>query len=232
MPTDRMSHRERFLTAVTHGTPDRVPACPCLSNMVPAKRTGRPFWDVYYYHDPPLWKAYLDAARHFDLDGRMIYGGLEFDYDPADTAGVETHTEVIERTDEHLRTRTVQTTPAGELVSETVYQAGNPPTTVVKPVKDIAADLPAVCALTPRPIGCTHELADTIRSAAGEDAVFCLPLGYPGFHAFTDLFDGGLEAAVDAFLARPDLFEELRATMHAASVRKAEMMLDYRPDIL
>jgi len=231
MRRDELTHRRRFLVAVNHQTPDRVPACPCLSNMVPARRTGRPFWDVFLHGDPPLWQAYLETARHFDIDGRLIYGGLRFTYGP-DAARVETRQEIIARSDDAIRTRTVQTTPFGQLVSETVYQAGNPPTDVVKPIKDIVGDLPAAKCLFPLPTGYTHELADAMRAAAGEDAVFCLSLGYPGFHAFSEMFDGGLEAATFAFMDHPDLFEELRATMHAAIVRKAELMLDYRPDIL
>jgi len=37
--------------------------------MVPARRTGKPFWDIYVYQDPPLWKAYIDACKYYDIDG-------------------------------------------------------------------------------------------------------------------------------------------------------------------
>jgi len=231
MKKDQMTHRQRFLAAVLHQAPDRVPACPCLSNMVPARRTGRPFWDVYLFNTPPLWQAYLETARHFDIDARLIYGGVQFTYGP-DAAKVEAKTDILSRSAEAVTTRTVQSTPFGQLTSETVYQAGNPPTATVKPIKDIAADLPAFKCLFPLPTGYSADKADAMRKSAGEDAVFCLSLGYPGFHAFSDVFHGGLEAATYAFMDHPELFEELRQTMHAATVRKAELMLDYRPDIL
>jgi uroporphyrinogen decarboxylase len=48
---------------------DCVPVCPDISNMVPAKLTGKPFWDIYLYQDPPLWKAYINAVKYFDIDG-------------------------------------------------------------------------------------------------------------------------------------------------------------------
>ena len=52
-----------------HGQiPDCVPVCPDISNMIPARLTGKPFWDIYVYKDPPLWKAYIDAAKYFDID--------------------------------------------------------------------------------------------------------------------------------------------------------------------
>ncbi|RMD84001.1 MAG: hypothetical protein D6820_01600, partial [Lentisphaerae bacterium] len=80
-----MTPRERIL-AVLHGEiPDCVPCCPDISNMVPARLTGKPFWDIYAYQDPPLWKAHIDALNYFDLDG-----GFELFADPlADDHGWE-----------------------------------------------------------------------------------------------------------------------------------------------
>ena len=63
-----MNSRERFLTALTGGIPDRVPVAPDISNMVPCRLTGKPFWDIYLHGDPPLWKAHLDANRRFGYD--------------------------------------------------------------------------------------------------------------------------------------------------------------------
>ena len=37
--------------------------------MVPCRRTGKPFWDIYAYQDPPLWKAHIDALKSYDIDG-------------------------------------------------------------------------------------------------------------------------------------------------------------------
>ena len=60
-----MTSRERFLTAMrAGGIPDRVPVTPDISNYIPCKRTGRPFWDIYFKNEVPLWKAYLNAADY------------------------------------------------------------------------------------------------------------------------------------------------------------------------
>ncbi|MDZ4197662.1 MAG: hypothetical protein U1E27_00075, partial [Kiritimatiellia bacterium] len=141
-----MSPRERFLTAVKHGTPDRVPACPCLSNMVPARRTGKPFWEVYLHKNPPLWRAYLEAARYYGIDGRMIYGGLGFE---SSQNPVSRETTVLEQDESRIRTRTVLHTPAGDLYSETLYTADNPPSTSVKLIKNIETDFPKLRHLYP-----------------------------------------------------------------------------------
>lgn len=61
--------RQRLKSILAGEVPDCVPVCPDISNMVPCRLTGKPFWDIYVRQDPPLWKAYIDAARRFDIDG-------------------------------------------------------------------------------------------------------------------------------------------------------------------
>jgi uroporphyrinogen decarboxylase len=66
-----MTSRERLLAVFNHRLPDRVPTTPDISNMVPCRLTGKPFWDIYLYQDPPLWKAYIDAVKKLGIDGFM-----------------------------------------------------------------------------------------------------------------------------------------------------------------
>jgi len=80
-----MSHRHRLLTVLRGGIPDCVPVAPDFSNMIPARLTGRPFWDLYLYNDPPIWDAYVDCAKRFDIDSVMDgYFPLRFagEFDP------------------------------------------------------------------------------------------------------------------------------------------------------
>ena len=63
-----MTNRQRLLAVLRGEIPDCVPVCPDMSNMIPCRLTGKPFWDMYLYNDPPMWKAYIDCARHFNID--------------------------------------------------------------------------------------------------------------------------------------------------------------------
>ncbi len=79
-----MTNRERLIAVMKGEIPDCVPVCPDISNMVPARLTGKPFWDIYLYQDPPLWKAYIDAVKYFNIDGGYelyefgdLFGDLE-----------------------------------------------------------------------------------------------------------------------------------------------------------
>ena len=47
-----MTPRQRLKIVMAGGIPDRVPVEPDISNMIPARLTGRPFWDIYVYQNP------------------------------------------------------------------------------------------------------------------------------------------------------------------------------------
>jgi uroporphyrinogen decarboxylase len=66
-----MTPRERLLTVLNGKIPDCVPVAPDFSNMIPTRLTGKPFWDLYLYNDPPIWEAYIAAAKHFNIDSLM-----------------------------------------------------------------------------------------------------------------------------------------------------------------
>ena len=71
-----LTSRERMLLAIRNQQPDVVPVAPDMSNMIPCRLTGKPFWDIYLHEDPPLWKAYVDAVRHFQTLKGMRDSGM------------------------------------------------------------------------------------------------------------------------------------------------------------
>ena len=80
-----MTSRERLQTLLRGEIPDCVPVAPDFSNMIPARLTGKPFWDLYLYKDPPIWEAYIDTAKHFDIEAVMDgYFPIKYpsDFDP------------------------------------------------------------------------------------------------------------------------------------------------------
>ncbi len=66
-----MTSRERLQIILSGKIPDCVPVAPDFSNMIPAKLTGKPFWDLYLYQDPPIGEAYIDCAKYFNIDSLM-----------------------------------------------------------------------------------------------------------------------------------------------------------------
>lgn len=224
-----MTSRERMLIAMTSGQPDRVPAAPDISNMIPCRLTGKPFWDIYLHGDPPLWRAYVDAVRHFGIDGWFTYGTIEFH---RRTDQRQWSTETVSRTSERIVTRTTCRTPAGDLVSETTYYVADPPTLTRKWITDIRADMAKLRYFFPKITGYDAAPLQEMRAYLGEDGALGACVGLPGFHDLFGWFDGGLEAVAYAWADRPDDVRELTSWQQADLLRQAEMLLDARPDFL
>ena len=121
-----LTSRERLQTVLAGGIPDCVPVAPDTSNMIPAKRTGKPFWDLYLYQDPPIWLAYIDCVKHFGFDSLMDgYVPIDFDEDPG-----EWKQAIVFKSPERIVTQAYRRAN-GKLFwanNVTVYYVADPPT--------------------------------------------------------------------------------------------------------
>ena len=130
-----MNSRQRLLTVLQGGIPDCVPVAPDFSNMIPARLTGKPFWDLYLYNDPPIWEAYIQAAKHFDIDSVMDgYFPLTFADEEIDE-GWEDY--IVYRSPERIVTQAGRRENGGMAWRRvvTVYYVADPPTANVPPAK-------------------------------------------------------------------------------------------------
>jgi uroporphyrinogen decarboxylase len=124
-----------MLTAMTGGTPDRVPASPDTNWMIPARLGGGPFWDVYLHHDPPIWKAYNDCVRYYGLDGFSHHGVCQIPPHPE----TERSRRTLEESDERIVIENTFRCPAGTLTQQTTFLPRDCPTTTQKWITDFAA---------------------------------------------------------------------------------------------
>jgi uroporphyrinogen decarboxylase len=222
-----ITSRERLL-ALLHGeVPDCVPVCPDISNMVPARLTGKPFWDIYVYQDPPLWKAHIDAIKHFDLDG-----GFEL-YAFGDLFGDAEHTwtdRIVDRRLDGSFVTQAYCEETGEWHRYVrVHTVDNPPATNVKP-ETIGLPLTptgweAIAGVREWPTGLA--LWRRIREEMGDHGIVGMPSG-----ASTLLVRNAEE--VYAFHDDPRPFYERRERMLALVDQRLERIaqLDVRPDFL
>ncbi|MDY7011231.1 MAG: hypothetical protein SVV80_10845 [Planctomycetota bacterium] len=70
-----MTPRERLLKVLGGGIPDCVPVAPEFSNMIPARLTGKPFWDLYLYNGPADMEGIYrrrQAFRYRRSNGRIF----------------------------------------------------------------------------------------------------------------------------------------------------------------
>lgn len=223
-----MTSRERMLTAIKHGKPDRVPVTPDLSNMIPCRLTGRPFWDIYLYNRITKYEAYTKAVEYFGFDG-WFFGGVP----SYKRAGQPTaRSAVIAKNSDSIITQTVYRTADGDLTEETVFRIADSPAKRRRVIKDIEKDFVKLKHFYSEIIDYNTEEVEYKRELAGEKGIFCMMLPYPGMHHFNDFFDGGLTEAVFAHSDHPEIFEEWEQIMRRDLVRQAEIILESKPDVL
>ncbi len=226
-----MTSRERLLTVMRGGIPDCVPVAPDFSNMIPARMTGKPFWDLYLYNDPPIWEAYIDCARHFGIDAVMDgYFPFRWPSDEADARPWQTF--IVDRDAERIVTQACRVENDRRVWQEqvNVYYVADPPTCGVNPAK---IGLPAIPS--------RYEPVEDIKPA---------DTGIAGLRRTKELLgDQGLlgvfitysniacnEEAIYHFHDHPEALEQVKADRLAAVERRfADLMAlpaEDRPDFL
>lgn len=216
-----------MLTAMRHGVPDTVPVSPDISNMIPCRLTGKPFWQVYYDQDPPLWRAYADAVRFFGFDGWQMHASLNYQYKNAQWSFSN---DIVSRTDDRFVLRTTCHTPTGDLWQETTYYPDNPPVVTSNWIKNLKDDMPKLRYMLPEIAGYDPSPLREQMDYVGDSGVVSGCISVPGLHDMVFWFDGGVESAVYAEVDYPDEFQELVSMQSEHYLRMAEMMIDAKPD--
>jgi uroporphyrinogen decarboxylase len=195
--------------------------------MVPARLTGKPFWEIYVYQDPPLWKAYIEACKSFDIDG-----GFEV-YQFGDLYG---------DLDEHWVDRIVHRRADGSFVTQEyclesgqwskhvrVHTADNPPATNILPSKIGLPEVPTsweeITGVREWPTG--FELWKLIKAEMGDQGIVGMPSG-----ASTVILANPED--IYAYYDNPRPFIEKRERMVERAERRLAQIaqLDFKPDFL
>ena len=173
-----MNARTRFLAALKNEIPDRVPVAPDISNMIPCRLTGKPFWDIYLHGDPPLWLAHLNANRKFGFDAWFYRGSLNLHIE---STNVVTH-KVVSRTAERIVRETQVANSKGEISQQTCFFIADSPWTVSKWIKNPIVDIPCYLESQGRVTGYTTDTIERMRREIKGEYAFGFRLNYPGYH--------------------------------------------------
>lgn len=223
-----MTSRERMLTAMRGGTPDRVPASPDINWMIPARLMGGPFWDVYFHGKPPIWKAYNDAVRHFGIDGFSHHGVYEMPPLP----GAEYSQRIVKQDEDILITEDTLRCPAGTLTQETTYMRRECPSPTRKWITDFSAQYDCLPYLMFGDVTrITFDKYRLIREDMGESGVVGMCMLLP------TLLTQWREPVESAFFDYFDHHDKLAAfigqwTDHLVSIAQAIIDQDVRPDFV
>ena len=235
----KMTSKERMLTAFRNQQPDMVPVSPDISNMIPAKLTKKPFWDIYLYGDPPLWKAYIEAVKYYKIDGWQYGGHLgplmesTKELKPINRSDKRKFRNVIlSKTHNAITVRTYCSTPKGELWSETIFFRDQPPWTTRKYFKDFEKEFGHLEYFYPDPSNLSGDAYWAMANAMGDLGTTGLCVGLPGFQDLFGLIDGGLEEICRLYMQKHDLIEEYRKMRHEWIVSYVERGLEIQPEFL
>lgn len=222
-----MTPRQRMLTAIANGVPDRVPVAPDISCMVPVRVSGRSYIDVFVHDDPPLWRAYLAAAAQFGIDAWFTYAGVVFA-----TEGVETTWRwIVDEPDRKVRETTFHTRE-GPLTECVLIGNDKPPVRVKKMIEEVDRDWPRFkCLLGPIAAADTS-LIPVQREALGERGALGAGIATPGFQIWNEYFVGGIETLSCLAVDRPALLDELRELHHARLMSELDYLVRARPDFV
>lgn len=227
-----MTPKERFLAAIAHKLPDRVPVTPDISNYIPCKLTGLPFWDIYFKNDVPLWKAYLAAASHYGIEGWMAScTNAPLIHEDAPVERTSKCTFVKDR--DAMLKRTVTKTPAGDLTEELTCFRHDPPSPTDKPVKDIARDLKAFFISQPMPKALDMPVWNAMHAECDRRGfAFGVCLSYPGFQHWSWSVHRGVELLAYAEMDTPALLEEWCERDTAIGTKTLELVIAAKPDYI
>ena len=219
---ESMTGRERMIMAMRNLQPDRIPAAPDISVMIPTRLTGKPFWELEINENPPIWKAYTDAMKYFGIDGWLVWGRLDYTF----KSQVTFEKKIIRRDPERWDVQTIIHTPDGDLSMVLACPFDNPATLVEKPVKNLNKDFKKLRHLFSDVTGYDKSIYLEQKKEIGENGIICCYIDPPGFQNYVDLFHGGLEEISYAYYDYPELFLELVAMHEKVAVKKMEMAID------
>jgi uroporphyrinogen decarboxylase len=220
-----MTKRERLLAVLRGEIPDCVPACPDISNMVPAKLTGKPFWDIYLFQDPPLWKAYIDAVKYFDIDGGFemySFGDLFSDEEKWETR-------IVSRDNDRIITRDFNEETGEWHKYVVVHSRSNPPSTEILPHKVGQPDIPTswekLTGVKEWPTG--FELWNMIKKEMGNHGIVGMQSGMK-----TLILEGPDD--IYEYFAHPEKYHLIRDKMIEKVENRMKIIrnLEVKPDFL
>lgn len=215
-----------------NGVPDRVPCAPDISNYIPCKRSGLPFWEIYFEGMLPLWKAYSDAASHYGFDMWIAASaGISFVYGNRKVDIVKQHTYDAER--DAMLESTTYTTPDGNLEEQQLCYRHEPPMHIARIIKDPEQDWRKYRWMLSPPTAIDTIELQQIRSECEEKGqAFGCTMGYPGFHAWEGSITGGISTLSYLQFDNPQFLERWCDLEFESGTVALELFLAEKPDYI
>ena len=172
-----MTARERLLSALRLKRIDRVPVSPDISIIYPAMYSGKPFWEVLLYENPPVWKIIADLGEEYGFDVM-----LQVPMDKSSTEQEIESTKIIEKNEDCQLVEHIYYTPYGQLTQTVQYPISEAPWRTVALVKDVEEDMKKILALFQNPQGKGIANIEKAKKYIGDRGLVGDYIGVPSYY--------------------------------------------------
>jgi uroporphyrinogen decarboxylase len=227
-----MNSKDRFLAAISNEIPDRVPCTPDISNYIPGKRSGLPFWDIYFKEKLPLWKAYIEACNNFGID-QWVASVFDTPVDSTNS-NFEVHTRLKYDQSKDAMIKDVEyDTPDGKLDEQFICFRQEPPARLSRLIKDFDRDWQRYKWLILPPTSLDVGKMEEVRSLCREHGqAFGCSIGYPGFHMWEGSVEGSIETLTFRYFDDPASLDRWFEHDLEFGTKKMELLLAEKPDYI
>ncbi len=227
-----MTSKERFMAVLKGQIPDRVPVIPDISNYIPCKYTGLPFWDIYFTRKATQWRAYMDVCDYYGVD-HWVGCCVDMPVKPINSR-VEWESNITMDDDRDAAIRTsIAHTPDGDLESREICFRGEPPAMLKKLMNTLEDDWAKYRWLLQEEYEADIDTLNEIRAECDKrDQAFSVCLSYPGFQNWNTYLEDALMALSVAHMDTPDVLEEWAKLEQDMLVRKMELAIAAKPDYI
>jgi uroporphyrinogen-III decarboxylase len=170
--------------------------------LYPAKYSGKPYWEVLYEADPPVWKMTADLAGRFGFDA-MIQVAL----DKSAAERERESAEVIEKTEDHRLVKYSYRTEEGLLEESVLYPADSAPWRREPLVKNVEEDYRKILALLRDPGEREAQSISDAKEYLGDHGIVGDYLGVPSFSWC--LLRGSIQDAIMDYYDYPEIMNRI-----------------------
>jgi len=223
-----MTPRQRAMTAMRHGVPDRVPVSPGIGPWYATRILGLSMWDVTLGEPNVLVDVMLEMNRRYGYDDWCWWADPGLEGGRRDGPPVVWREEVLQRDEKLVLKRFSVETDYGPLERVILYPKLDPEWEIEKPIKDIDADWPKLRALLGEEWSWKAELP-TWCARIGEQGIMPLFVDLPIDWWFKRRH-GGVEQLIFDLLDRRELMHHIFAFYQDYAMVYLDAALQAGPD--
>lgn len=222
-----MTSKERIIAAMNKQPVDMVPCYPNVSFLVPARKSGRPFWASELDGNVNLDDIKRGMAKEFGYDMLLTTSHKSLPNDRR-----EFSQKVIETLDDRIAAEHTCISPYGESTEITHHPIDTASTITKHHITDLASQMKHFLEWFPDPTGADYSHFQAFREKNDPYGASGISIHIPGFQNWIYFIEGGVEALSMLWMDQPELLQKVREAQHNYYVQLCKEALKQKPDFI